>query len=217
MRRAIALHGCTACAVLFMFSQVAGAQPSPGQAFSFEVYGSVANGRVFRIEDNPLGSGPNFGAAAGIRHRSGLAAEFEFHRTVGLEPSPAACGIIDVVCEGSARNGVTKAAVASINALYYFGRSRVQPYVTGGVGALMSESVTSILYVQGTKAYFEEQQYRDTGLAFNFGGGLGIRLGGGFRLRPELRVYNAAARSRANLSLLRASIGIGYEFGGARR
>ncbi len=214
MKRTASFHGHVLCAAFLVFAarpafaQATGDEP----AIRFGVFGSVANGRVFRIGDNPLDSGVNVGAGFGVRHRSGLGVEFEYNQTLGLSPSPAACGVAGVVCEGSASNGVSAANIASVNAFYQFGRSRVQPYVTGGIGALMSNTVSSILYVRDTTAIFEEQRYRDTGVAVNFGGGIRFRLSRSLYFRPEIRMYNAVIRSRANLSLFRASVGFGYEF-----
>jgi opacity protein-like surface antigen len=179
---------------------------------NYSVFASAALGRLLRFGDNPIGSGPNFGAGAGLRHSSGLAVEFEYNRTLGLEPSPVPCAILNVTCVGSARNGVLSAEVVSANVLYYFGRSRVQPFVSGGVGALRSKNVSSIVWASETRAIFEEQEWSDTGLAVSFGGGLKVRLGSGFWIRPELRFYGGSIRSRANLSLFRPAVAAGYEW-----
>jgi opacity protein-like surface antigen len=198
--------------VRLLFAAALLALPVAAGDLNYDVHASAALGRLFRFEDNPIGSGPNFGAGFGLRHSSGLALEVEFNRTLGLEPSIAACGIVGIPCEGSARNGVLSADVASAHVLYYFGRSRVQPFVAGGVGALWSKNVSSILWASETRAVFEEQQWSDTGVALSFGGGFRIRLGGGFWARPELRFYGASIRSRANLSLFRPSVAVGYEW-----
>ncbi len=182
------------------------------QSFTGEVFAGIAQGRLFRMDDNPLGSGPNIGAGIGVTHRSGLGADFELNRTLGLSAKPAACGVVNVACEGSARQGVTSATILSFNARYEFTRARVRPYLTGGVGALASKGYSPALYVSGQRAVFSEEAWSDTGLAINFGGGVRIRLARALSLRTELRVYSASALSRANLSLFRPSIALAWSW-----
>ena len=182
------------------------------QALSGEVFAAIAQGRLFRIEDNPIGSGLNAGAGIGLRHRSGLGTEFEVNRTFGLSARPVPCGIVDVPCEGSARQGVTSATIFSVNVRWEFGRARLRPYVTGGVGALFSKGLSVSLYASQQRAVWSEEQWSDTGLAINAGGGLRIQLSRSLSLRPELRLYGASALSRANLSLLRPSIALAWSW-----
>ncbi|HWQ52131.1 MAG TPA: hypothetical protein VN442_00505 [Bryobacteraceae bacterium] len=177
-----------------------------------EVFVSIAQGHLFRIEDNPLGSGPNLGAGIGLRHRSGLGFAVELNRTLGLSAEIVPCGIANVPCEGSAREGVTGATIVSVNISYEFTHARVRPYLTGGMGALWSKGFSPVLYASEQRAIFSEGRWNDTGLAVSFGGGLRIGLTRWLSLRPELRVYNATAFSRANLSLFRPSLALAWSW-----
>jgi opacity protein-like surface antigen len=182
------------------------------QPLTREVFVSVAQGRLFRIGDNPLDSGPNVGAGVGLLHRSGLGVDIGLNRTFGLRAKPAACGVVNIPCEGSAREGTTAATIFSVDARYEFTRARVRPYVTGGVGALRSSGFSPTLYISEQRAVFSEQEWSDTGLAFNVGGGVRIRLGERLSIRPELRVYNGVALSRANLCMFRPSVVLAYSW-----
>ena len=185
---------------------------SHGQSLTREVFGSIAYGRLFRFEDNPIGGGPNFGAGIGLKHRSGLGFEMELNRTLGLSAKPVPCGIVNVPCEGSARQGVTGATIASANVRYEFSRERVRPYVTGGVGILRSAGLSARVDATEQRAVFSEEKWSDTGLAINIGGGVRIGLTRALSLRPEVRVYGASALSRANLSLFRASLVLAWSW-----
>jgi opacity protein-like surface antigen len=182
------------------------------QPLTREVFVAIANGHLFRAGDNPIGSGPNFGTGIGLRHHSGLGFGVEVNRTLGLSAKAAPCGIVNIPCEGSARQGVTGATIVSVNARYEFTRRRVRPYVTGGAGALRAEGFSAMLQVSEQRAVFIEEQWRDTGFAMNFGGGVRIGLSRWLSLQPELRVYNATALSRANLSMLRPSVVLAFSW-----
>ncbi len=176
----------------------------------FEVFGNLAGGYPFRFEDRGFGNKPSAGAGFGVYHDSGLGVQVEANRTFGLTPTPARCGIAGIPCEGQARQGLSGGvSIVSVDAVYRFG-DRLQPYLIGGIGGLWSENVSSVLHLYPDRAIFEEQKWKDSGLAFNAGGGLRIRLGRALSLRPEIRLYHATARSRANLSLLRSSVSIAY-------
>lgn len=187
------------------------AAPARGQSsFKPEVFASIAYGHVFRFGDGGIGGGLNLGGGIGLRHNSGLGAEFEVNRTLGLTAKPAPCGIVGVVCEGSAREGVTSATILPGNVSYEAGRDRMRPYVTGGVGVLNSAGYSATLLVSQQRAVFSEQRWRDTGLAVNVGGGFRIQLTGSLWLRPELRLYHGGALSGSNLSLFRLCTALGW-------
>ncbi len=183
---------------------------SHAQPLAREVFATMGHGRLFRLEDNPLGGGPNLGAGFGLTHRSGLGVDFAVNRMLGLSASPAPCGVVNLPCEGSARQGVTGAATLSADLRYEFTRARVRPYAIGGVGALRSHGFSPAVYVSGQRAVLSEEKWADTGLAINFGAGLRIRLARSLSLRPELRLYSATALSRANLSLFRPSLALAW-------
>ncbi len=182
------------------------------QVLTREVFATIGQGRLFRIDDNPFGSGPNLGAGIGLTHRRGLGIDFELNRTLGLSARTVPCGIVNLPCEGTARQGVTSATILSGNVRYEFTRARVRPYVTGGLGAFLSRGYSPAIYVSEQRAVFSEELWNDTGLAFNFGAGLRIRLSRSLALRPELRLYSASALSRANLSLFRPSLVLAWSF-----
>lgn len=182
------------------------------QSFTGEVYASIGHGHLFRFDDNPIGGGPNLAGGIGLRHRSGLGIEFELNRTLGLSARAAPCGIVNLPCEGSARDGVTGATLFSGNVSYEFTRARVRPYVIGGAGALRSTGYSSAIWVSDQRAVFREEPWSDTGVAISFGGGLRIFLTRSLSLRPELRLYTATALSRANLSLFRPSLAVAWNW-----
>ncbi len=182
------------------------------QPLTREVFVAIADGHLFRFGDNPVGSGPNLGTGIGLRHRSGLGFDVELNRTLGLSAKPAPCGIVNIRCEGSAKEGVSGATIFSVNMRYEFTRARIRPYLTAGVGALWSEGFSSTLSVSEGRAIFREEQWHDTGFAVNFGGGVRIGLSHSLSLQPELRVYNATALSRANLSIFRPSVILAFSW-----
>jgi opacity protein-like surface antigen len=169
-----------------------------------EVSGSLAWAHVFRVEDRTFGDELNAGVGLGFRvSRVGI--ELEVNHTFGLTAEPAWCG--DRVCVGEARQGVLSATLASANVLYEFGEPRrARPYVTGGIGALWSRSVSSILTVRDDIGVFTERVNRNVGLALNVGAGLRVAVSRRFSIRPEIRIYDASARSRQNLTIVRSSV-----------
>lgn len=182
---------------------------TPSRGVEPELIGSVAYGRLFRVEDQTFGNELNLGAGAGFR-RSRLGVEFDVNRMFGLSPELARCGV--ATCIGSAREGVLGATIGSANVLYHFSDARVQPYVAGGVGAMWTQSVASVLTVRDNQGTFTEREGRDTGLAFNFGAGLRIALRQWLFIRPEFRRYESVVMSRQNLSLARFAVAVGYQF-----
>src|SRR5262249_2131518 len=183
-----------------------------GPKFTYEIFGSIAWAHGFRFEDQSFGDRPNLGVGFGILDRSGWAGEVEYTNTFGLEPKVAPCAIAGVTCVGSAREGVKQATTLSVNASYRFGTARIQPYVIGGAGGFWSSTLTSITVVTGNQATVTERADRDAGIALNIGGGVRVPLTEALTLRAEFRFYDAGIRSRANLAMIRASIGLGYRW-----
>jgi hypothetical protein len=182
-----------------------------------EVFGSIAAGHVFRFDDRGYGNHFNFGAGANVAIWRGLRAGAEVNRTFGLDPTPAKCGSISngpnlppLPCVGSAREGVASATAASFTAEYLFGQGRVQPYLVGGLSIMLTEEFGSISIVKPNYVEFEEWSSKDTGIGPTFGAGLRIEANRRLSIRPELRVLDATALSRSNLSQLRVSLGVGY-------
>jgi opacity protein-like surface antigen len=190
--------------VIVLVPRVVHGQTATSAGLTREVFGSIGAGHLFRFNDQTFGDELNLGAGFGVRG-SRLGVEFEVNRLFGLTPGPAPCGIAS--CSGEGREGVMSATIASANLLYYLSSSRIQPYVSGGLGGLWSESVHSTLTVVGNSGTITEQTDRDAGLALNFGGGVRIGLHKSFSIRPEVRFYSSTAHSRENLSMIRTSIG----------
>ena len=95
---------------------------------------------------------------------------------------------------------------------YFFGGSRVRPYLMGSVGVLWTEGVNSLTVVRGTVATLSEFRDRDTGLAVGVGFGVDVPLTPQLSLRPEFRTYSSTAMSRVNLGLHRGTIGLRYRW-----
>jgi hypothetical protein len=117
-----------------------------------------------------------------------------------------------VPCLGTGREGVRSATIASANVSYFFSDSSIQPYLTGGIGALWSNEVFTNVQRTPTQVVLTEQDRADTGLAENIGAGVLIPITRAISLRPEFRVYLSILQSRANLTFYRASIGAGYHW-----
>jgi opacity protein-like surface antigen len=174
-------------------------------------YGAAGFGSVFRVEDQRFGTKLNLAVGAGIEWKR-LGLDAEAHRTIGLTPRDAACGIVGVPCIGSAREGVLQATMVSANASYLFGGPRVRPYVVGSIGVLRSESVTSLTMVSSTVATMSELRRKDSGLAIGVGAGVDVSIAPRLSLRPEFRTYSSTLMSRANLSLHRGSLALRYRW-----
>jgi hypothetical protein len=185
--------------------------PVAAQDLRPAVFGAAAVANVYRTEDQSFGTELNVGAGVGIEWKR-LGLDAEMHRTVGLTPRSVQCGISNVPCVGSAREGFLKATMLSGNVRYFFGEARVRPYVTGSVGVLWAESVNSLTTVSSTAASLSEFHESDTGLAVGVGVGVDVALTSVLSLRPEFRTYSSVAMSRVNLGLHRGAIGIRYRW-----
>ena len=182
-----------------------------GQDLRPEVFGAAGMANVFRTEDQSFGTELNVGGGLGIEWKR-LGLDAEVHRTLGLTPRTVECAIGNVPCVGSAHEGFLKATMLAGNISYFFGRSRVRPYVTGSVGVLWTESVNSLTIASSTAATLSEFRERDTGLALGVGFGVDVPLTPALSLRPELRTYSSVAMSRVNLGMHRGAIGVRYRW-----
>lgn len=152
-------------------------------------YGHLANCcRVF-------GDRPNIGGGAGLRWRR-LGIQFEMNRMLGLSPKEAVCDVVGETCVGTAHDGARSATATSVNVLFFFPKTHVEPYITGGIGALSSTQVSSVLNSSaGRPPTFTEEEWRDRGFAFNCGGGVRVPITQAINLAPELRIYNSTLLS----------------------
>jgi hypothetical protein len=141
-----------------------------GQDFAYKggAYGGLGYGR-FYDDEGSLGSG--------LTYRVG--AEWRPWRRVGFEAE--LFGIRFNRGDLFHVEGNTQFVLA--NATYYFSRSRVQPYVKGGIGAYRTNYTYSWPITMGPV-------YRasDNGLAVNFGAGVRIFVNRRWSVNPDFRL-----------------------------
>ena len=128
-----------------------GDNPVAAQELRPAVFGAAAVANVYRTEDQSFGTELNVGGGLGIEWKR-LGLDAEVHRTLGLTPRGVQCGLVNVPCVGSAREGFLEATMLSGNISYFFGGTRVRPYVTGSVGVFWTENVNSLTIVSSTAA-----------------------------------------------------------------
>ena len=193
-----------------MFPGMAAAQASPQTTWRPEVSAGVGIGHVFRWEDQTFGNEPNLSGAFAMLHRDGFGMEVEANHTFGLSPQAAPCGVsingAPAACDGTGRNGVRSATMASVNARYEFRGQRVRPYVIAGLGVLQTTSVWSRATVDGSRVLVTEEELEDTGFGPELGAGLRVEVTRRMSITPEVRWLEAAWRSRLNLAVTRLSI-----------
>ena len=199
----------TACS--FALVVIGNAANVAAQELKPVVFGAAGVANVYRTEDRNFGTELNVGGGAGIEWKR-LGLDVEVHRTSGLTPRSIQCGIVNVPCVGSAREGFEEATMLTGNVSYFFGQSRVRPYVSGSVGVLWTEAVHSLTVVSGTGATLSEFRESNTGLALGVGFGVDVPLTRALSLRPEFRSYSSVAMSQVNLGLNRGAIGIRYRW-----
>jgi opacity protein-like surface antigen len=187
------------------------ANPVAAQDLRPTVFGATGVANVYRTEDQSFGTELNVGAGLGIEWKR-LGFDAEVHRTLGLTPRAVQCGLVNVPCVGSAREGFLEATMLSGNISYFFDGTRVRPYVTGSVGVLWTKNVNSLTIVGSTAATLSEFHESDTGLAIGVGFGVDVPLTPAFSLRPEFRTYSSVVMSRVNLGLHRGVIGVRYRW-----
>ena len=175
------------------------------------LFGTIGATHVYRVEDQGFGTGTDIGGGGGIQWKR-LGAEVEVHRVTGLTPKTVQCGVVNVPCTGTAREGVVDPTLVSGTVSYMFRTGRVAPYVVGSIGALSSTTFNSITTVTGGVATLSEFTEKDTGLALGAGIGVDLALTPALSLRPEFRLYSASAMSKTNLNLNRGSVAVRYRF-----
>jgi len=190
----------------------------PGQGRS-EIFMTIGAGHLFR-GDRGLDDGANIGGGYGFRLHRKVGAEIVLTSLSGLSPGPSPCGgigklvdgkFVPFPCEGTARNGADRYRLLSTNILYYFTNSRVQPYLTAGVGVARTSGFYGSFYPTGGEVvHIVEQQWRETAFAWNIGTGLRVFLAPRVSIRPEFRWHNSIIKSRQNLGLRVVSIGLGF-------
>lgn len=196
--------------VLALAMLVVGTIPAAAEDIRPGVFGAVGVANVRRAEDRSFGTELNGGGGAGIEWKR-LGLDAELHRTV-LTPRQALCGVVSVPCTGTAREGFFEATMLTGNVSYFFGSSRVRPYVTGSVGVLWTDGVDSMVVVTPSAATMSEIRTSDAGLAIGAGFGVDVPLTSAMSVRPEFRTYSSVAMSRVNLDVHRAAVAVRYRW-----
>lgn len=179
----------------FMFAVpgVGDAQPVQRVSLRPEVFGSV--GLWVPYDNQGFGA---IGGGVALRPRSRVGVEFE----------------VDRPRERAGWRGIRETTIASVNVSYFFAgkaaaaivgaRSRLQPFLSGGVSAIWMQHRTLTL----TGEY--DNEWRDTVLEEDIGGGVLIPLTRAVSVRPEIRWYGYL--SPWGVALVRASIGASYHW-----
>jgi len=179
--------------------------------YRVELFGDVAHGR-FYSGSHKWGSGLDVGAGAGVRPFSGRL------RGLGFEARFARVG--EDQGDPGARATSLDATMIAANALYHFqGRTRVQPYVLGGIGVAMVNysSVCNIcVYTgppsQGGVAIPQHSETKTNKAGLNLGAGIKIAITRRLSVRPEISVLNTTPGSGWNFEWVRFQMGLGFHF-----
>ncbi len=146
--------------------------------YKAELYGGIGYGKFFDDEGS-LGSGPTYKAGVGRRVSNRLAVRAEI---LGIHHT-----------RGDYFHVAGNSLFVLGNAVYFFSKSRVQPYVLAGIGA----HKTNYRYSWPGTAN-GEYRISKTGLAADFGAGVKLFLSRRWSLDPEFRV--AVSRSYYSLA-----------------
>jgi opacity protein-like surface antigen len=195
-------------ALTLAFAGPAWAQPSADRG---ELFASLASAHIFRAEDRSFGNPVDIGVGVRAPIARSIGIEVEVNRALGLQAVPARCGVVGG-CEGTAREGVLDATLATANVYVRFPHGRLEPFLIGGVGGLWTTSVNSLTRIRDGVGVMSEMVERDAGLAIGFGGGADVRLTRRLSVRPEVRVYDSTAMSRTNLAVIRTAVAVGYRW-----
>ena len=123
------------------------------------VFGAAGVANVYRTEDRNFGTELNVGGGAGIEWKR-LGLDVEVHRTSGLTPRPIQCGIVNVPCVGSAREGF-----------------RVNAPTAGSSATAAARRTTAVpqRHSQGTERDGSKPARRTRGVRNRSGGGISCR------------------------------------------
>ena len=194
------------------------AQTASTTTVNHEVFGSIAFGHLANC-CRTFGDTMNVGGSAGIRWRR-FVTEFEFNRILGLSPKSLPCAIQYGQTCMPGHQGAQSATTVSGNVLFLFPRPTVEPYISGGLGVMLSTQIDPDLDMQFSSVpntppiavNLIERETHDLGFAINYGAGLRIPLTSSLTVRSELRLYDATLLSKYNMGLLRASMQVGYRW-----
>lgn len=145
--------------------------------YKAELYGGIGYGK-FYDDEGSLGRGPIYRAGVGVRVASRLALRAE---ALGIHHT-----------RGDYFHVTGNSLFVFGNAVYFFPRSRVQPYLLAGIGGHRADYRYSW---PGTSN--GEYRISKSGLAVDFGAGVKLFLSPRWSLDPELRI--ACSRSYYSL------------------
>jgi opacity protein-like surface antigen len=163
-----------------------------------EVFGSIGGGKVYD-DEGKIGSGVDFGGGVGYR----ITPKF------GIEGQVNAINFKREFFSGVRFEGT--AVFTTVNVLYHFSKSKVQPYVLAGYGVSHHRN----------RSQFPGEpnlpQQTATGLAQNYGAGVKIYLSKTISLRPEVGVFIGSNEGIGTgieppISVGRASIAFTYHW-----
>lgn len=194
------------------------AQPVSASEISPEVFGTIGFGHLANC-CRVFGDGPLVGGGAGLWWRR-LGVEVDAQRMLGLSPRSLACAVQYGQECLPGEQGARSMALASVSALVTLAKTRVEPYVAGGVGVMWStqtEPDLERLFSGGpgrppTAVNLQQRDVSDRGFAFNFGGGVRIPVTAAIAVRSEVRIYNAELLSAYNMGLVRVAAQVGYRW-----
>jgi hypothetical protein len=195
-----------ACGILLLPSGPARAQqanPEPRLRLS----ASVGGADLFRIEDRSYGRRPSIGGGVSLRLASKVWIDVELNRFLGLEATPAPCGLVDVTCIGSGREGYRAATIGSAGVTYHFGSDEAHAAVTGGIGYVRAHGFATTTFANTGQQV--EQAITDDGWGPTIGVSVRVPLQSRWAIEPAFRVYGADG---PNLSVIRGSFALTRDF-----
>lgn len=189
------------------------AQRVPDWTYKVDVSGNLGNGQ-FWWGDTELGDGLDVGVAVGFRPFSGWAQRLglEF-QAAWLEDSDAPSDQLTTTLSANLLAGAV---------LYHFRpRTRVQPYLLGGIGRLAADSthrcvdcvfdwdpVTGEWVSRGVV----ESRDKSSAAAFTVGAGARFAIQRHLWVRPEVLLASTAFGSSYEWSWMRVQVGLGVHF-----
>jgi hypothetical protein len=187
--------------------------PALPSEYSPEVFASTGGG-LFATRGRRQPSSPSIGGSWLIRHSSGLALELDATRGLIRMNRAVPCvnsdgsqsGSVQGACVASGEEGVSDTTTGAAKGMYFFSRSRIQPYVAAGVG-LFGSTIHSpdIVVLRGRPPFVAQVLRRESGAALVVGTGLKIAVSRNFSVRPDITLYKSDRWTQVRLA-----VGVGY-------
>jgi opacity protein-like surface antigen len=177
--------------------------------YKVELFGDIAHSGFYN-GDHKWGSGRDFGGGAGVRPFAGRLRGLGFEVRTG-----------SVAEDDTARTTTLDARFVAANALYHFrGRTRVQPYVLGGIGVVRAHRFRFCGNCVATKdpvtgaltplPYTED--IRATKQGVTAGAGIKVAVHRRVSIRPELFFVDTTPGRGWNWAWVRFQLGVGFHF-----